>query len=414
MIILKEANIMSDTKISAQIIKVPFYAWVILLVVFLASLAAPLNMAKIPPIMPVIMDAFQLSLGQGGMLMSVFAFTGMLLSLPAGILLRRYGPKKLGIFALGSLAVGSFTGASAGSYEILLLSRVIEGIGMGLIAVLAPAVIAMWFPAEKRGIPMGIWATWVPLGTVIIYVFAPAMVNTVSWKSVWWLGAWFSLIILVIYSIFLRLPPGAAHTSETDVKKTFLMEFAASMKDLNNRSIWFLGLTFGLFNMVSMGILTYYPTFLAEMRAYTLSRAALISSIPTIVVFFSAPLAGWLSDRLGSRRLVFSLPFLLISVLLLFPFRVQGRQIYTIMILQGLFFGAVPTAIFAAAPEIMKKPELAGLGMSVVMLGQNLGIFIGPVVFGKLVENLGWLIAGYVFIPVCLLGFFISWKMKVR
>ena len=61
------------------------YAWVILVVVFLASVAAPLNQAKIPPLMPVIMDAFQLSIGQAGWLMSVFALTGLLLSLPAGI-----------------------------------------------------------------------------------------------------------------------------------------------------------------------------------------------------------------------------------------------------------------------------------------------------------------------------------------
>ena len=84
--------------------------------------------------------------------MSVFALTGLILSLPAGILLQNYGPKKLGLVALGCLALGAVMGALAKEPGMLLFSRVIEGSGMGLIAVVAPAVIAMWFPPEKQGI----------------------------------------------------------------------------------------------------------------------------------------------------------------------------------------------------------------------------------------------------------------------
>jgi MFS family permease len=149
-------------------------------------------------------------------------------------------------------------------------------------------------------------------------------------------------------------------------------------------------------------------------RGYSLSEAAYIASIATVTMPFSAPLIGWISDRIASRRLVFSIPFLVLSVMLLFPFRIFGWQIIVLMILQGLISGAVPTTIFAAAPEIMKKPELAGWGMAVVMLGQNLGFFIGPIFLGGVVERLGWVIAGYALIPICLFGFVLGMKLKVR
>ena len=100
--------------------------------------------------------------------------------------------------------------------------------------------------------------------------------------------------------------------------------------------------------------------------------------------------------------------------MLIFPFKIVGWQIYAYMILQGTIAGAIPTATFASAPEVMRKPELAGLGMAVVMFGQNLGMFVGPILFGKLVENLGWIIAGYCLIPFCLLGFVVAWKLKIR
>jgi hypothetical protein len=48
-----------------------------------------------------------------------------------------------------------------------------------------------------------------------------------------------------------------------------------------------------------------------------------------------------------------------------------GWQIYAYMMLQCSFDGAIPTATFAAAPEAMEKPALAGLGMAVIMFGQT-------------------------------------------
>jgi hypothetical protein len=41
-------------------------------------------------------------------------------------------------------------------------------------------------------------------------------------------------------------------------------------------------------------------------------------------------------------------------------------------------------------------------------------MFIGPVLFGKLVEMTGWAGAGYMLIPICLLGVVAGWLVKVR
>ena len=58
------------------------YAWVILVVVYLASVVAPFNQFKIPPIMPFLMATFQIDLTQAGLLMSVIAGTGLILAIP--------------------------------------------------------------------------------------------------------------------------------------------------------------------------------------------------------------------------------------------------------------------------------------------------------------------------------------------
>ena len=387
------------------------YAWVILLVVFLASVAAPLNQNKVPPLMPVMMNAFNLTLVEAGLLMSVFAITGFILALPAGIILGKIGPKITGLLALGCLAAGSALGALAPNVNILLASRVIEGTGMGLIAVVAPAILAMWFPPQNQGTPMGIWATWVPVGSLIMYLLAPAMSATTGWQSVWWLAVIFTLVTMLLYGLFVRMPP---NLNASVITQPTAPQSNNLLKSLANRDIWLLALEFGAFNLVFLALATFYPTFLYENRGYPLPQASFIASIATIAVLFSAPLAGWLSDRIGSRRLLMALPFLLFCVILLLPFRVTGWQIYALMIAQGLIVGAVPTATFAAAPEVMKDARLAGLGLAVVMFGQNLGMFVGPVLFGRMVESLGWVSAGAFLIPFCLLGFVAAWLVRVR
>jgi MFS family permease len=390
------------------------YAWVILVVVYLASVAAPLSQYKVPPILPILMQAFQLNLTQAGTLMSVFAVTGFLLALPAGIILQRLGPRVTGLIALVCLAGGSVLGAVSTSIGLLLGSRVIEGIGMGFLGVVAPASIAVWFPREKQGAPMGIWATWVPVGSVAMYLLAPTLATTIGWPSVWWLAAAYTLLVMLAYGLLMRLPtagemPGRVPPAEHGTQAGGDLRLA-----LANRNIWLLGLEFACFNLVFIALATFFPTFLSEVHGYPLAEAAWITSVPTFLVLFSAPLAGWLSDRIGSRRLVFSLPFLGIAVLMLLPFRVTGWQIYALMATLGLVAGANPTATFAAAPEVMQKPQWAGMGLGVIMLGQNLGILIGPVLFGSLVRSLSWVVAGYALIPVCLLGFVCAWLVKVR
>ncbi len=387
------------------------YAWVVLLVVFLASVAAPLNQNKVPPLMPVMMNAFNLTLVDAGLLMSVFAITGFILALPAGIILSKIGPKVTGLIALACLAGGSALGALAPNVTVLLGSRVIEGTGMGLIAVVAPAILAMWFPPQIQGTPMGIWATWVPVGSLIMYLLAPALSAAAGWQSVWWFATIFTLATMLLYGLFMRTPP---KPESSGIHQAPSAQSTSLLKALANRDIWLLALEFGAFNLVFGALATFYPTFLSEFRGYPLQQAALIASISTIAVLFSAPFAGWFSDRIGSRRLLLAFPFLLFSAILLLPFRVTGWQIYALMLAQGLIVGAVPTATFAAAPEVMKDARLAGLGLAVVMVGQNLGMFIGPVLFGKMVESLSWVNAGVLLIPFCLLGFIAAWQVRIR
>ena len=386
------------------------YAWVILFVALLAGVAAPFNQFKVPPLMPVLMQRFQLDLGTAGLLMTIFSITGFLLALPASIILQRLGPKVAGLIAIGCLVIGSAIGTLATSAGFLLATRLLEGAGMGLIAVVSPALISIWFPPEKRGGPMGVWGTWVPLGSLIMFNIAPGLQAAAGWQAVWWAGAAFALVAFVLFWLLVRLPPtgGAGSTGEISSKPA--QEIPDLRQALAKKNLWLLALAYGCYNFIVVGVvITYFPTFLSTARGFSLTNAAVITSISFLVSVFAAPLGGWLSDRMGRRKPFLLIPYIILSAWIVFAFQASGWLITAAMLVFGILASLIPISIFAVIPEVMGSAQMVGLGMAVLLLGQNLGQLLGPLVFGRLVERIGWVNSGYWVAPVVIIGIAASW-----
>ncbi|MDR3575548.1 MAG: MFS transporter [Anaerolineaceae bacterium] len=390
------------------------YAWVILFVALLAGVAAPFNQFKVPPLMPVLMQRFQLNLGTAGLLMTIFAITGFVLALPAGIILQRLGPKVAGLIAIACLVIGSSLGTLSTSAGFLLATRFVEGAGMGLIAVVSPALIAIWFPPEKRGGPMGVWGTWVPLGSLIMFNVAPGLEAAAGWQAVWWAGSAFALAAFLLFWLLVRRPPAGAADSPVGARSEKGQKMPDLRQSLSNKNLWLLTLAYSCYNFIVVGVvITYFPTFLNTNRGFSLADASVVTSISFLVSVFAAPLGGVLSDRMGKRRPFLLIPFVILAVWIVLAFQTSGWLVTAAMLVFGVIAALIPMSIFAVVPEVMGGAHLAGLGMAVLLLGQNLGQLLGPLVFGGLVERIGWANAGYWIAPVAIIGIAASWFSKI-
>jgi len=395
-------------------------AWLTLAVLLLFSIAAPLNQFKVPPIMPVLMDALGIAIGGAGWLMSVYAVTGLILALPAGIIFQKAGPRVTGLLAGGSIIIGAVLGALSPGTSALLASRVIEGAGTSFMAVLAPAIIAQWFVARRRGTAMGIWAIWVPVGTVMMLLIAPVLVQTAGWRAVWWFGALYALVVTALYLAFVRPAPpaepadGAAPDDDVGVDAALPAGGVTSGQVMRNRNIWLLAAAFAAFNAAGVGMGTFMPTFLVSQHGLTLQAAALVSSISTLIILFSAPAGGVLSDRIGSRKKPYLVGFAAALVLMPLTGVLSMTGLIILMIASGLVMGVIPTNIFAAAVEATGDPRQGGAAMAVIMVGQNAGMLLGPIVFGTLVQSAGWPAAFASLAAMMALGLLAGWLAKVR
>jgi MFS family permease len=391
------------------------YAWVVVAVTLLAGLAAPMNQFKVPPVMPVLMDQYTLDLTTAGLLMSIFAITGLVLALPAGIILHRWGLRTTGLLAIGIMAGGAVMGAFAGDITSLLLSRLIEGVGMGLIAIVGPAVITLWFPPRKRGLPMGIWSTWVPLGSLIIYNLAPLVYNLAGWKMVWWMTAGFTILILILFWVFFRLPNQAGRRGGVVKEEEKTSQPVSFLEALRSREIWLLALSFGCYNFVVIGVIaTYYPTFLKTIQNFSLAEASYVTSIKMAVCIILAPFIGWFLDKIGSPKKTIMAAFFGLVFVMLLTFNLTGWQVSALMAVLGLIAAAIAPATFSSVPVVTRPGRPIGITIAVLMIGQNLGQLLGPLVFGGLVERIGWAPAGYWMITVLLVGIAGTWLIRMK
>ena len=390
-----------------------WYGWLVVSVLLLASVAAPLNQFKVPPLMPLLMRDFSLSIGQAGSLMSVFAVTGLVLALPSGFLFQKLGYRLTGLLAVGSVAIGAALGAVSGDLGTMWVSRIVEGAGTSLLAVVAPAVIAMWFVADKRGMPMGVWATWVPLGQAIVFVAAPLLVSHGGWRAVWWFGCLYAVSSGVLYFIVVR-PAQAGGRSAVGPSLPALTG-RDLVRVLRIPDLWLISLTFCCFNAAFIGFLTWAPTYLESSYAVPLASSSTFISISTFITMFVIPFSGWLSDRIGSRKWIIVIPMVVMGLSWLLLFIDRPWAVLVVIVAVGLSGRFVPTGVFAAGTEVAGDPRMGGMAMAAIQVGQNAGMVLGPLGLGWLAERTGsWLVALLWLVPVCFAGALAAWRARVR
>ncbi|HHW04226.1 MAG TPA: MFS transporter [Thermoanaerobacterales bacterium] len=378
-------------------------AWAVMWSVYLASIVVVINQFKVPPVLQVIMEQLNVDMAVAGWLMSIFALAGIILAIPAAFILDRFGPKISGLIALACTILGSVIGGLASGPAVLLFGRCIEGIGLGLIGVAAPAVIAMWFQPQEMGLPMGIWATWVPVGSSIVFNIASPLESSFGWRSIWWFGAVLGLIAFIVYGLVVTKPDSSRSGPSTLKNAAARASFAEGFRTLN---IWLLAIGFaGL--MFSVGsISTWTPAYFNQVFGIDAKIANFYTSLIFMINIFGNITAGWLLGKVKNRNSVLVVAVLLSTILYPLGFRLNSQSnILPYIITLGVIPAFIPTTIFTLAPESMPAPELGGLAMGIVNLGSNFGSMIGPPIVGSAVKSGGgWASGSYPILVIMLIA----------
>lgn len=373
--------------------------WLMLLSCFLAWFSFLFSMQSIPPLIPAIMSEFAVDYSTVSTLILLVALPSIALSIVAGSLAQKYNVKKMVSLGLLLTVIGSVASILTTSFGLFQVARLIVGIGGALITSVAQISVYQFFEKKEMGVAMGVIGQALPFATVIAFNSLGAIQIVSGWRYALSISVVVSVVCLLVYIL--------------TVKEKKVEAGKIELSALKNRSIWLLGLVWGFFNMAAMGYSTWGKTIFFEFKGQPPAYSDLLASM-FFLGGFACPLAGYLSDKVGKRKI-----FMIISTLgnavVFFAFVFIQKDLFLpFAIMLGAFDFLIPSVIFALPEEILGK-ESGGIGLGVLNTCLNMGVVIGPFVIGLILDATSSVAFSFLALSsFMMIGLILALAMKIR
>lgn len=380
----------------------------VLFMMLMSMTAGAMCLNKVAPIIPLLIESMGLTgAAQAGLLISVFVISGIFLAIPSGVIIEKLGYYKTGIIALSAILLGSVIGAFNPGYAIMLVSRIIEGIGLIFLMTLGPAAVSCVFPDEKRGSAMGLLMCFMAFGQIAMLNLAPRIAAATNWENVWWFTAAYAVVFLVIWAIALKNLDTAlgykkpvASTKQVDEKsKTSLFPKEVFL----NKGVWLVGLTLMVFLIAEQGVISFLPTYLTEVRGVDAAAAGSMISIAPLVGIPVGIIAGIISDKIGSRKKPLGILMIASAITYAFMPTFPTAFFLVLIILFGVAVMGIVGLCFSAVAELV-TPQQGNMAVALLNTFQWVGIFLSSSLVGLFIEGFGWDIMFYIMVPLTLVG----------
>ncbi len=248
--------------------------------------------------------------GVQGIILSCFYFGYMVTQLLGGYLADRFGGKL--VLAVGVIWWSAFTiltpPAAAMGITMLIVTRVLMGMGEGVTFPSIYALYSKWVPTAERSRSMAFANSGIPIGQVAALVVAPYIAIAFGWE---WIFYIFGAVGLVWYVFWQRtvahapqhhphlssreaeeISAGLPATSQPGGKPTALLDFARS------RPVWAIVVAHFCNNWSLYVLLSWLPTFVNKGLGVDFANSGLVSMLPHLVSFVFLNVAGNVADRM--------------------------------------------------------------------------------------------------------------------
>jgi EmrB/QacA subfamily drug resistance transporter len=332
------------------------------------------------------------------------------------------------IFTIASLACGLATTAA-----ILIGARVVQGVGSALMNPATLSIITATFPPRQRGTAIGIWVGVSAMALAIGPLVGGLITEHINWSWIFFINVPVGVVAIVVARMVIQESRDTSHEQRLDlpgllVSGVALFALTYALIEANQHG-WTSPLILGLFAVAAIGLVGFVllelrqrlpmldlslfrnPTFaganvvmflvalamfgifffvslyMQNVLGYSPTEAGAAFLPMTILIVLLAPLAGRLSDRIGSRWLMGAgLVFVSISLVIESTFGVHSSywNILPAMLVggMGMAFAMTPTAAAAMGSVPVDK---AGVGSAVLNSMRQVGGSLGIALMGAIV-----------------------------
>jgi MFS family permease len=242
-----------------------------------------------------LVSEFQISDVTFGLLLGAYNWTYALCQLPSGVLLDRFGVRRVGCVSTLIWSIASFAAAITRSIAGFFGARFLLGIGEAPTFPANAKAIGHWFPPQERSLATSCFDGAAKFASAIGVPLIGLMLLRIGWRLSFAATGVISFLYFLLFVGVYRDPAKSwsAHTAEradTDVSLGYL---------LRRKKVIGLALGYGSYNYVFYLLLTWLPVYLSRTLHIDLAHSFLYTGVPWLVATATdVVIGGWLVDTL--------------------------------------------------------------------------------------------------------------------
>ena len=354
-----------------------------------AMMAIQASSLGFSPLIPFMKDAWKMSYTQVGTFTGVYGLVALVMSVPAGVLAKRFGEKRILLLGLALAALGLAAVGAATDYLQGLAARTAWIFGYRLAFICVMTAIAVTVPANQRGKAMGLLGALTALATILGSGFSARMEAALGWRSTMLGFAALAVLGGVCFGFFYRSAAGlTGPTRGEDGTAASSKLFSAFTVPV----VWLIPLL-GLTNAGGFAATFFVPSVVRTVFHGDAAQASLIISAAYALAIVCNPLCGWLADRFDRWLVMAGISALMVPAC----FAMSSRSLYVfggataVLIALG---HVTANQVYPTAAELLRGRD-AGPIMGIVGLGSGLFGYLGPLALGWMRDSsggfdLGW------------------------
>ena len=336
-------------------------------------------------------NVFLLLLFFGGVVLDKFGirFTGVLSSL------LMFGGALIKWWAVshsfeGSVALPFSLGVYSTQVIVASLGFAIFGVGAEIACITATKVIVKWFTGYEMAFAMGLQVALARIGTATALAFSLPFAQWLgeAHHSVG-LGASLLFIGLLLFLVYCVLDKrfdreaAAGDSAETSAEEGF--RFSDLRLLIVSRGFWHISLLCLMFYAGVFPFLKFATKLMIFKYGISESVAGLIPAMLPFGTIFLTPFFGRIYDRYGrgaTLMLIGSVLLFVVHLVIALPLNYWPLVIF-MMVMLGIAFGMVPSAMWPSVPKIIPM-KLLGTAYALIFYIQNIGLALVPIWIGKI------------------------------
>jgi len=360
-----------------------------------------LTFGAIPLFLPLIREDLQMTFSEAGVLSAAATLSYGLGQIPAGYLSDRFGPKRLFFIGLLGWSVLSLSFGLIHAFWAAVANQLVAGAFRALLFAPGLALLASWFPQERRATAMSLYMVGGFSGTIVLALLGPLMAHHAGWRFTYIFFAALGIAAALSYWAF-----GKEKLHKGGGPHFGLLEAVRLFK---HRILWVCGgIQFVRFAVVA-SFNFWLPSLLVADRGMSLQAAGLVIAMSAAFTALSNAAGGYVSDRLKNPPLVIggSLAILACTSVLLVV--VEPLPVLLLVVaLNAAFLQFYFGPLFFVPVEVL-GPRTAGVATGFTNLFANIGGLLSAFALGVVKDQAGTFTWGFVGISaLCITGVVLS------